>query len=73
MNRLLSNLAKVNTSCGSTTLPNLIGIVLAVAPPRVVKYRGRVPFIIIIFSFLATRTAYIREPISMNNGSKDAV
>ena len=38
----------------------------------VVKYRGRVPFFVVV-SFLATRTAHIREPIFKHNSSKDAV
>ena len=41
-------------------------------PHVAVKYRGRVPFII-IFSFLATRTAHTRVPIFTHDSSKDAV
>ena len=76
MNRLFSNLARVITSRGSITLPNLVTIVSAVAPHMVVKYRGRMPFIInifFVFSFLALRTAHTREPISTHNSSKDVV
>ena len=38
----------------------------------VVNYRGRVPFIIILFSFLATQTAHTREPIPTHDSSKNA-
>jgi len=43
-------------------------------PHVVVKYTGRVPFIIIIFVFIFhdTHTAYTREPILTHNSSKDA-
>ena len=41
-------------------------------PHVVVEYQGRVPFII-IFSFIATRTAQTREPIPTHNSSKDVV
>ena len=49
MNRLISNLAILIKSRGSTTLPNLVIIVSAVALHVVVRYRGRVPFININF------------------------
>jgi len=43
------------------------------APTRPVKYTGRVPFVLFFLSFLATRTAKTREPISKHDSSKDTV
>ena len=74
MNFLLSNLARVIMSRASTTLPNLVGIVSAVTPPRGGEISGSRAFnYFFVFSFLATRTAQTREPISTHDGSKDAI
>ena len=74
MNRLFSYLARVITSRGSTTLQNLVGIVWAVAPPRSGEISGsRAFYYFFVLSFLATRTAHTREPISTHDSSKDAI
>ena len=76
MNRLFSNMARVITSRGSTTLPNLIWIVWAVAPPRSGEISGSRAFYYyyyFVFSCLATRTAHTREPIPTHDSSKEVV
>ena len=49
MNSLFSSLARVIKSRGSTTLPNLIGIVSAVAPTRSVEISGSSAFYLFLF------------------------
>ena len=75
MNRLFSNLARVITSRGSTTLPNFVKNVSAVVPPRCGELSGSRAFYyyFFVFSFLATHTAHTHEPIPMRDNSKDAV
>jgi len=67
-------LVRVITSRVSATLPSLVKIVSAVAPPRGGEIYGSRAFFIIIFVFifLDTQTAYTREPILTHNSSKDA-
>jgi len=74
MNQLIWNLDWVITSRVSTTLPSLVKIVSAVAPPRGGEIYGSRAFFIIIFVFifLDTHTAYTREPILTYNSSKHA-
>jgi len=73
MNHLILNLEWVITSRVSATLPSLVKIVSAVAPPRGGEITGPVPFIsIFVFIFLDTPTAYTCEPILTHNSSKDA-
>jgi len=45
INQLILDLDSVITSRISATLPSLVKIVSAVAPPRVMKHTGRVPFL----------------------------
>ena len=77
MYRLFSNFTRVMTLRGSTTLQNLFGIVLAMAPPRSGEISGSRAFcyynLFCVFSFLATHTAHTREQISTHDSSKDAV
>jgi len=70
MNQLILNLDRVITSRVSATLPSLVKIVLALAPPHSAKIYGMRDFIIIIlvFIFLDTHT---RESILTHNSSKD--
>jgi len=59
------NLDRVITSRVSATLPSLVKIVSAVAPPHGGEIYGSRAFFIIIFVFIFfdTHTAYTREPI----------
>ena len=64
------------TSLRSKTLPNLVTIISAVAPPHGGEISGSRAFhyyFFCFFSFLATRTAHTREPIFTHISSKDAV
>jgi len=76
MNRLIWNLDRMITSRISATLPSLVKLVSAVAPPTW-WWNIRVAclffiFIIFVFIFLDTLRAYTREPILTHNSSKDA-
>jgi len=76
MNQLIWNLDRVITSRVSATLPSLVKIVSAVAPPRGAEIYGSRAFLLLLFLFLysLTRTTYrpTREPILAHNSSKDA-
>jgi len=73
MNQLIWNLNRVIRSRVPATLPSLMKIVSVVAPPRGGKiYGSRAFFIIFVFIFLDTHTAYTRQLISTHNSSKDA-
>jgi len=60
----------------SATLSSLVNTVSAVAPPRGGEIYGSrvffIIFIIIVFIFLDTHSAYTREPILTYNSSKNA-
>ena len=70
MNRLISNLASVdpNMSCGSPTLPSLIGIRPVVVPPHGGEMYGSRPFLCFVCLFF-----HAREPILTPNSWKYVV
>jgi len=77
MNQLIFNLERGITSRASATLPSLVKIVSAMAPPRggeIYVSRAFLLFLLLFlfFIFLETLTAYTRELMLTPNSPKDA-